>query len=71
MSDLCDRFEAEHLQRKRPGTREDYKRMLDKYIRPHFGEHTKVADVVFSDIDSLHRTITKAGHLRRANTVTR
>ena len=37
MSDLCDRFEAEHLQRKRPGTREDYKRMLAKYIRPHFG----------------------------------
>jgi integrase len=69
MNDLCDRFEAEHLARKRPGTRADYKRMLKGWIRPHFGNHTKVSDVAFSDIDSLHRKISKAGHERRANTV--
>ena len=61
MMDLCDRFEAEHLPRKRPGTAADYRRMLRIHIRPHFGNHVKVADVAFTDIDSLHRKITKAG----------
>ena len=28
VTELCDRFEAEHLPRKRPGTAEDYRRML-------------------------------------------
>ena len=69
MNDLADRFEEEHLPRKRPGTATDYRRMLDNWIRPHFGNHDKVADVTFEDIDSLHRKISKAGHQRRANTV--
>ena len=69
MNDLADRFEQEHLPRKRPGTAADYRRMLDNWIRPHFGNHTKVSDVTFEDIDSLHRKITKAGNPRRANTV--
>jgi integrase len=70
VADLIDRFEKEHLPRKRPGTAADYKSMLDKYVRPFFGAHTKVADVTLDDhIDPLHRRISKAGHLRRANTV--
>jgi integrase len=44
--------------------------MLDKHIRPHFGNHTKVAEVSLDGhIEPLHRKISKAGHLRRANTV--
>ena len=69
MNDLADRFEQEHLPRKRPGTAADYRRMLRNHIRPHFGNHAKVADVTFTDIDSLHRKISKAGSPRRANTV--
>jgi integrase len=69
VTELCDRFEAEHLPRKRPGTAEDYKRMLRVWIRPHFGEHTKVAAVEPEDIDRLQRKITKAGYSYRANRV--
>jgi integrase len=65
--ELCDRFEAEHLPRKRPGTAEDYKRMLAIHVRPHFGSHAKVADIRFEDIDALHRKITKSGSTYAAN----
>jgi Arm DNA-binding domain/Phage integrase, N-terminal SAM-like domain len=43
MAELADRFEQEHLPRKRPSTAADYRRMLANHIRPHFGRHTKVA----------------------------
>ena len=69
VADLCDRFEEEHLPRKRASTAEDYLRMLRVHIRPHFGTHMKVADVVFADVDRLHHSITKEGHLHRANRV--
>ena len=41
--------------------------MLRVWIRPHFGEHTKVADVTFADFDALHRKITRKGSPYRAN----
>jgi integrase len=69
MAELADRFEAEHLPRKRSSTAADYRRMLHNHIRPHFGSHIKVADVVFKHIDDLHRKVTKGGSPRRANTV--
>jgi integrase len=64
---LCDRFEAEHLPRKRPRTADDYHRMLAIHVRPHFGQHTKVADVRFEDVDALHRKITRSGSTYAAN----
>jgi integrase len=67
VGELCDRFETEHLPRLRASSAADYKRMLNSHIRPHFGVHIKVQDVGFGDIDALHRKITKAGHLHRAN----
>jgi integrase len=67
VGELCDRFEAEHLPRLRASSAADYKRMLNNHVRPHFGAHVKVHDVTFADIDALHRKITKAGHLHRAN----
>ena len=69
VAELCDRFELEHLPRKRPGTAADYRRILRNHVRPHFGQHTKVADVDFSHIDALHRKISKAGYKHRANRV--
>jgi integrase len=67
MADLIQRFEQEHLPRKRPGTVSAYQFILRKHIEPHFGLHTKVADVQFSDCDALHRKITKAGSPYAAN----
>ena len=68
MVKLCDRFEAEHLPRLRASSQADYKRMIANHIRPAL-KHLKVADVAFEDIDRLHRRITAAGHLHRANRV--
>jgi integrase len=65
--DLIERFRAEHLPRKRPSTRDDYERTLRLHIEPHFGQHTKVADVRFENIDALHRKITAAGNPYQAN----
>ncbi len=67
VADLIDRFEREHLPRKRPSTRKDYKGMLNKHVRPFFGKHSKVADVDYADIDALHRKITVIGSTYVAN----
>jgi integrase len=61
VAQLCDRFEEEILPNKRPATASAYKMILRKYVRPHFGAHTKVADVQFTNIDALHRKTTKDG----------
>ena len=69
MCTLCaDRFEAEHLPRKRESTQSDYRRLVRLYIRPALGR-MKVAAVAWSDIDAMHRRITKAGHPYQANRV--
>jgi integrase len=67
VGDLIERFEQEHLPRKRPRTAEEYRRTLRIHVRPHFGPHVKVEDVTFADIDALHRKITKAGSPYAAN----
>ncbi len=67
MVDLIERFREEHLPRKRESTRADYERMLRLHIGPHFGQHMKVADVRFEDVDALHRKITKSGSTYAAN----
>jgi integrase len=69
VADLIQRFEDEHLPRKRPGTSADYKRMLHNHIAPHFGKSIKVADVTHEDVQKLHDKISRAGHLHRANRV--
>jgi integrase len=67
MGDLIERFRAEHLPKKRPGTVRDYECLLRVHIEPHFGQHTKVVDVRFEDIDALHRKVTAAGSPYQAN----
>jgi integrase len=68
VGDLIDRFEQEHLPRKRPGTVDNYRRSLRLYIRPAL-KNLKVADVTFADLDRLHRRITAAGSPYQANRV--
>jgi integrase len=70
VAELCDRFEQEHFPRKRPETAANYAGLLRNHIRPHFGPHMKVADVTFTDIDTLHRKVTKGGSPYTANRVT-
>jgi integrase len=68
VDDLCRRFAEEHIPRKRPSTQDDYLRAIELHIRPVIGR-TKVAAITWSDIDAIHRRITKAGHPYQANRV--
>jgi hypothetical protein len=61
VGDLIERFQEEHLVTLRPGTRDDYVRMIRSHVLPHLGEKKKAADVVFDDITALHRKITRPG----------
>jgi integrase len=56
VADLCDRVTEEFIPKKRPATQRDYRRMIEQEIIPSIGS-TKVADIVFADIDRLHRRI--------------
>jgi integrase len=68
VNDLCDRFEAEHLPRKRASTATDYTRMLRLHVRPAIGKR-KVASLSFRDVDELHRDLTKRSGPYLANRV--
>ena len=67
VADLIARFRVEHLPRKRASTRGDYDSILRLHVEPHFGQHTKVADVRFEDVDALHRKVSKSGATYAAN----
>jgi integrase len=67
MVDLIKRFREEHMTRKRPATASAYDGILSHHIEPHFGQHVKVAEVQFEDVDALHRKISKAGSPYVAN----
>jgi integrase len=68
VNDLIERFLAEHVSRKRPHTQYDYRNVIERHIRPALGGK-KVAEVAWSDVDALHRKITKAGRATQANRV--
>jgi site-specific recombinase XerD len=68
VSELCDRFEEEHLPRKRESTAADYRSMLRVHVRPELGRR-KVSAVEFADVDALHRAVTKRSGPYRANRV--
>lgn len=55
VNDLCDRYEAEHLPKKRPSSQRNDRAMLANDIRPRLGK-LKVEDVQYEDIDRLHRS---------------
>jgi integrase len=68
VSDLCNRFIAQHLPRKRASTQKSYRQQIAAEIRPALGR-LKVAEVTFADVDGLHRKITARGKSYRANRV--
>ncbi|WP_037468331.1 tyrosine-type recombinase/integrase [Sinorhizobium fredii] len=78
VADLCDRYIEEHLPKKRASSQRDDKAMIQRFIKQE-GEnavklepklkHLKVSEVTFSDIDGMHRAITKRGSPYQANRV--
>ena len=52
--ELIERFDAEHITRKRPGTQLEYRRPLRLHVGPLLGL-VPVADVTHGDIEKLHR----------------
>lgn len=67
VADLCERYRTDHLPKKRATSQVDDKSMIEGRILPAL-RHRKVAEVSFSDIDALHRSIS-AAHPYRANRV--
>ena len=57
---LCADFEEKHLPKRRAATQRNYKALIANYILPKM-KHLKVAEVTFSDVDGLHRRITRDG----------
>ena len=68
VNDLCDRFEKEHLPRKRPSTARDYRGILNGHVRPALGKR-KVVSLSHADADALHRSVTTSAGPYRANRV--
>src|SRR5262249_31247698 len=65
VGDLLDRYVAEHVEkRNRRRTREEFKRLVERHIRPQLGKH-KVAAVTRQDVAKLHRSL--ADTPRQAN----
>jgi len=65
MRDLIERWRAERAPKMRLRSRAEYESLL-KRIEPELGNR-KVADVTHQDVDRLHRKITAAGKMVRAN----
>lgn len=68
INDLADRFEAEHVAKRRASTQIDYKSILRLYIRPDLGK-TKVIDLRHTDVEKLHRKIAKTAPYRANRTI--
>ena len=66
VADLCARYIEEHLPKKRPGSALDDRRLIRQWILDGL-KHSKVAEVSFTDVDALHRKITRNGTPFRAN----
>jgi integrase len=68
VADLCARYIAEHLPKKRPSSVTEDRSMINQWIIPELRYH-RVTEIGFADMDALHRKITKAGTPYRANRV--
>lgn len=68
MADLCQRFTEDHLPKKRATTRREYESQIQRHILPAL-KHVKIADVSYSDIETIHRKITRRGQPYHANRV--
>jgi integrase len=68
VEDLAKRFLTEHASKKRPATRNAYRRVFDAYILPAL-KHRKVAEVQYADVEGLHRKITETNGPYIANRI--
>jgi integrase len=64
VADMCKRYRDDELPKKREATQRDYASMIDRDILPAF-KHRKVADIIYSDIDDLHRKIGVKGRMQK------
>jgi integrase len=63
VGDLCDRYIAEHLPRKRPLSQRDFLAIINTIIRPKLGR-SRVADVRLADVQRLHREVSSHAPVR-------
>jgi integrase len=66
VADACERFLAEYVEKKRPATRAEYASMVRGTVLPALGRK-KLTAVEYSDIEKLHREVTRRGAPIRAN----
>ena len=66
VADLCKRYVEEQLPKLRDSSQKDYTALISRFILPEL-KHRPVADVTFSDIDGLHRKVTKKSGAYTAN----
>jgi integrase len=66
VAELCERYIDEHLGKKRPRSQQEDRDLIRTRILPALGGK-KVADVSYTDVDALHRKITKDKRPVRAN----
>ncbi|MEP7241426.1 MAG: site-specific integrase [Devosia sp.] len=66
VADLAERFRSDHLPKVRPATSRGYAVLLDKHVLPAL-RAKPVVDVSYTDIDDLHRKMTRAGTPTEAN----
>jgi hypothetical protein len=62
VNELCDCYLEEHAVKKRSVVED--RRMIERTVRPEFGAR-KVAEITYTDIDRLHRKLTKTSSRRR------
>ncbi len=58
MTDLWERFENEHLPKRKPSTADDYRAMWKNHIQPEFGT-SKIKDISRKEIIAVHLRISK------------
>lgn len=68
VADLAERYKSDHLPKKKLRSRIEDERLLEKIIVPELGR-SKVAEVSFTQVDALHRKVTKERGPFRANRV--
>jgi integrase len=68
VAELCDKFVADDVVKKRPNTVRDYTGIIAKIIKPALGRKL-VAALDHKDVEELHADISKRGHRHRANRV--
>jgi integrase len=63
VDDLCDRYFADELPKKRPLSQRDFLAIINTIIRPKLGRR-KVSDVKFADVERLHRDVSSHAPVR-------